>query len=1375
MSEEVTPYVGPSDDDVSYVDPSAAVAPYTEPEAPTDATYDGAAQDAAQDAAYATGDAAYATDDAAYAADGAAQATDDATYTTDGAAELGGGAAGQPGAPAPPRRPGVAAPAEAARAVAERAARARRRGPWVIDEAGVHTSESSLPARILNACPKWKFRRQDIVLEDLEGMPPHAACLVLRKLAEEALRSEVIAQSAGRECAATLRGRLSAEARSASFRDLDETYVQPDRAAADAKRRARLFEGGRNGAFGSTESLERLGVGVKLFFEALRVSSAVLLVMGVCYVPVMVLNGAGNGGYALSSSAIAAAADFGMIRLSLANQGLDPDAFLQGGCACPESGPYAALIDQGVDIKCEAGGHDCRCNERRGLTSSTICKDWRDLDVYGQDMKDKTMTTWISCFCFLAACAVVAGAIAFALRLNRLVSAHRKANAEPSDYTVMVRGLPEDATIAEIRDHFSALYDLSKPMDARAPTAGVDERGVALAAGAGFVLVGVAAVFAAPAEPAAVAAPVLAAAAGFAYARKKRRKGRAKASPYRVAPDATPPPITVEALDAESDVLCADFLSAVLPVSDAVPRRGQRAVLGSWVADVQLSHPFGALIRGARAKIKTVNKEAALRARVQKLKAKGGSLAKVGAAMKKFDVLVAKQAQYFDKLVAKHDPRTTMARCGVAFVTFEHEESAFRCLDDYRASKILDALLPARGAPVPRREALRVGKAPAPSNVIWENLEHSRRRPSSARAARATPDKLKCDNLPAAFTGSYQNLTNELVHFGDGACPAGYEHFEYAGLDYADLPVLAMGLGLPPMNRTDAGLEVDETLAADLQCDHDGGRFSKSHRGPRCRVCDGACAPKDTDDDPSLKCYSLACYGRPDQDVTSGWLTTQACFEYHPALLTACYCSYNLGLKKTWYILTGRKDRGGFDVCEDAVKASFVALLAQLVVAVLVIVVNEATRVAIYALVDVEHHVSHTKRLSSLVLKLTSSMFVNTALIALAVNAYLDPDDARKEVRETSEGSKLFSGNHANMGKKWYGSVGAALGVTMIMNVFVPQISFVQKVVVAELKRVLLRSGATTQQALDALYRPPRWEVERSYAIVLNTMLVSLFYAAGMPLLIPMAAVALFLSYGRESLLLKCVDQPPNFDETLGIKFAKYFLAMALVHVAMAAYILSEEELLHSGSFASGEKIAQHGSRPDWQIFAIRRMSRHNVVLFVILFAVFFGLALVYAVVGRPAVLLFYDACALCNVEVRRASLDHVYRHTGFTAPWRSVVFHPKLRKGAKKEVVLANFSTIYRRWRAAGATPNGARHRKGDVQRSWEVMAETHLVDYNIVNNPEYADILAVLDENGKAVDAEAAQRPDRGTSRRRRRAALAPTEEATGGEADGEEAAAT
>ena len=110
---------------------------------------------------------------------------------------------------------------------------------------------------------------------------------------------------------------------------------------------------------------------------------------------------------------------------------------------------------------------------------------------------------------------------------------------------------------------------------------------------------------------------------------------------------------------------------------------------------------------------------------------------------------------------------------------------------------------------------------------------------------------------------------------------------------------------------------------------------------------------------------------------------------------------------------------------------------------------------------------------------------------------------------------------------------------------------------------------------------------------------------------------------------------------------------------------------------------------------------------------------------------------------------------------------------------MLANFSTIYRRWRAAGATANGARHRKGDVQRSWEVMAETHLVDYNIVNNPEYADILAVLDENGyKAVDAEERlTRPDRGTSptKASSRKLLAPTEEAAGGEADGEEAAAT
>lgn len=52
--------------------------------------------------------------------------------------------------------------------------------------------------------------------------------------------------------------------------------------------------------------------------------------------------------------------------------------------------------------------------------------------------------------------------------------------------------------------------------------------------------------------------------------------------------------------------------------------------------------------------------------------------------------------------------------------------------------------------------------------------------------------------------------------------------------------------------------------------------------------------------------------------------------------------------------------------------------------------------------------------------------------------------------------------------------------MTMLSNIVIPQISFVQKVVVAEAKRFGLRNFVKTQSALDRLYKPPPWQIERS-------------------------------------------------------------------------------------------------------------------------------------------------------------------------------------------------------------------------------------------------------------------------------------------------------
>ena len=156
-------------------------------------------------------------------------------------------------------------------------------------------------------------------------------------------------------------------------------------------------------------------------------------------------------------------------------------------------------------------------------------------------------------------------------------------------------------------------------------------------------------------------------------------------------------------------------------------------------------------------------------------------------------------------------------------------------------------------------------------------------------------------------------------------------------------------------------------------------------------------------------------------------------------------------------------------------------------------------RVALYALTDFERHSSQTTRLTSLVTKLSNAQIVNTALLALAINASLKRDESPDGVDEGADRTNLLGGSHRSMGKAWYATVGASLTLTMLTNVVVPQISFVQKVVVKELKRKVLRNWVKTQSALDRLYTPTPWQIERSYAIALTTLFVTTLYAPGLP------------------------------------------------------------------------------------------------------------------------------------------------------------------------------------------------------------------------------------------------------------------------------------
>ncbi|CAM9907116.1 unnamed protein product, partial [Ectocarpus sp. 13 AM-2016] len=189
-----------------------------------------------------------------------------------------------------------------------------------------------------------------------------------------------------------------------------------------------------------------------------------------------------------------------------------------------------------------------------------------------------------------------------------------------------------------------------------------------------------------------------------------------------------------------------------------------KSFVGGWVADVVLGNPVGDVLMGFMDQEEALAEISKARTVVRQMKTLGKDkkLAKAEAKLAKLKAKEAPQEALMAATRKKRDP-AALESISVAFVTFEHEESKRRCLEDYRYSrrgfcrrfqpvKLQFSRKPAdeeeqqqdgqtpparRGKkkkPRPQRWRLKVFQAPEPSDVKWENLDVT---PTSRKMRRA--------------------------------------------------------------------------------------------------------------------------------------------------------------------------------------------------------------------------------------------------------------------------------------------------------------------------------------------------------------------------------------------------------------------------------------------------------------------------------------------------------------------------------------------------------------------------------------------------------------------------------------------------------------
>jgi len=355
--------------------------------------------------------------------------------------------------------------------------------------------------------------------------------------------------------------------------------------------------------------------------------------------------------------------------------------------------------------------------------------------------------------------------------------------------------------------------------------------------------------------------------------------------------------------------------------------------------------------------------------------------------------------------------------------------------------------------------------------------------------------------------------------------------------------------------------------------------------------------------------------------------------------------------------------------CEEYLKSRAYALGLTIGATGSIALVNNLLSRCMRFMSAFEGHGSKDELDRALVLRLFLAQFMNTALLQLIINTAWN----------TMTGQQLpiaNTGLYDDFNSGWYKSVGANFHVTMLLLAITPHIGTLlalrsmssrvraateqvrrekeaarlaapppspgkDAAAVAVAGRPTKRPPAPqpvprrfkTQADLNETFVGPPVDYVLRYVVVLNVVFVCFVFSAGMPLLMPIAAISLFISFNVDKAAFLFLAQRQPAAANAVARYVVSLLPMAaLLHLGVGVWMLGSVRVLRntvldalrlSGPVAQLQAMgaaitSQSGILPT----AVQRMTQPQTIPLVILFVVVlagFVLQLVFSTLGALA------------------------------------------------------------------------------------------------------------------------------------------------------------
>ena len=481
--------------------------------------------------------------------------------------------------------------------------------------------------------------------------------------------------------------------------------VPPSKERAKEEARALKYKRGRASLCTRLHSLDFMGIGTGLYFRIIKYLAWTFFFMSVLAMPAIIITRSGNR---------VPEEDVDVLSMSLFS---------------------LANVGDAVEPECLLLSTQQLADDPAGCNSTIIT-------VLGRDFEETDISVILSLCDFAYSLLFMLFIWFLKIRIQYVVRCFERDVVSISDYAVMVKGLPRDATVTEIRDHFSRLYNLSTE-DWTFP---------------GYCC-------------------------GCVSRKAHSRQTEDHALRYNM--------MMHEALGGGEVSAGQTALLENGPVEDVSNTR-DFSYRGSWVAEVVMAHPNGDLIRRykeQKARLARIRIVKALMKKYNKGNATASSR-KFKKASKKLAKLRAQMHNFNFKFALRLSDE-----CVGAFVTFNCEDSRRFCLEDYEKSQ---SRWGRRWQPTPLRfrgtTPLEVTRAVEPSDVIWENIETTRRARCCRQAAvyflmavlilASVVAMAFAQNKKTEFEGKVPNLDICDVELPTLA----YAGFVGVGVDYESVP-----------------------------------------------------------------------------------------------------------------------------------------------------------------------------------------------------------------------------------------------------------------------------------------------------------------------------------------------------------------------------------------------------------------------------------------------------------------------------------------------------------------------------------------------------------------------------------------------------------